>query len=337
MLDRLSAWSLTERSAVFVAAFTVGSFAIALALRFLADGLLPPGFPYLTFFPAVILTGFVCGTRAGAVSALFCGLAAWYFFIAPLNSFALTGGTLLALVFYAFVVATDLFLIALMRRAVRRMRHEADRAAKLAETNALMFHELQHRVSNNLQVMAALLKLQRRNVGDPAAQAALDAASARLDVVARVQRQLHDPARQDIDLARFLADMVPDVLATAGLAAGVELDLQAQPLRVSSDQSIPLALVCTELIANALEHAPDAEGRLRLTVRCAGADTGTALLEVSDNGPGLPAGFDLEQSRSLGLRIARQFAVQLGGQLTMANRHGQRGTRALLQFPLAAD
>ena len=336
MLDRLSAWSLKERSPAFVTVFTAGSFVIALALRFVADDLLPPGFPYLTFFPAVILTGFICGTRAGTVEALLCGLAAWYFFIAPENSFALGSGTLVALLFYAFVVATELFLIALMRRAVRRMRHEADRAAKLAETNTLMFHELQHRVSNNLQVVAALLKLQRRNVADPAAQAALDAASARLDIVARVQRQLHDPARQDMDLAVFLAEMVPDVLATAGPAGKVDLKMETQPLRIRPDQSIPLALVCTELIANAVEHGPDDSGHLHLTVRCAPTQTGEALLEVSDGGPGLPADFDLEQSRSLGLRIARQFAVQLGGQLTMTNRGGQRGTRALLQFPLMA-
>lgn len=336
MLDRLSAWSLKERSPVFITLFTLGSFAVALGLRFAADPLLPPGFPYLTFFPAVILTGFICGTRAGAAESLLCGLAAWYFFIAPQNSFALDGSTLVALLFYAFVVATDLFLIALMRRAVRRMRHEADRAARLAETNTLMFHELQHRVSNNLQVIAALLKLQRRNVADPSAQAALEAASARLDIVARVQRQLHDPGRQEMDLARFLADMVPDVLATAGPDRKVDLEMDTQPLRVSPDQAIPLALVCTELIANAMEHGPDESGHLQLTLRCAVAAPDTALLEISDRGPGLPADFDLEQSRSLGLRIARQFAVQLGGQLIMTNRSGQRGTRALLQFPPAS-
>lgn len=333
MLDRLSAWSLTTRSRPFVVGFTLGSFFIALALRFLVDPWLPAGFPYLTFFPAVILTGFICGTRAGTASAILCGFAAWYFFIAPANSFALTAGTAVALAFYVFVVTTDLLLIEIMRRALLRMRREADRAAGLAQTNALMFHELQHRVSNNLQVMASLLKLQRRNVTDPAAKAALDAASARLDIVGKVQRRLHDPNRQEVDLASFLAEMVPDVVEASGQCDHVTLTLYLHELRVSPEQSVPLALVCTELVANALEHGRGLDDHLALTVRCAPVSPSEAVVEISDSGTGLPESFDLDQSPSLGLRIARQFALQIGGQLSMENRPGAGGTRALLHFP----
>ena len=66
-------------------------FAVALGVRFAVDHLLPPGFPYLTFFPAIILTTFFFGLRPGIVSALLGGVAAWYFFIGPSGSFAMGG------------------------------------------------------------------------------------------------------------------------------------------------------------------------------------------------------------------------------------------------------
>jgi K+-sensing histidine kinase KdpD len=59
----------------------LGIVAGALALRMVTDPLLPPGFPYVTFFPAVIVTSFLFGVRLGVVSAALCGLIAWYFFI----------------------------------------------------------------------------------------------------------------------------------------------------------------------------------------------------------------------------------------------------------------
>ena len=80
--------------------------AAAWLLREITDPLLPPGFPYVTFFPAVIVTSFLFGVRLGSVSALLCGLLAWYFFIAPAG-FGLTSGSLFALAFYVFVVATE--------------------------------------------------------------------------------------------------------------------------------------------------------------------------------------------------------------------------------------
>ncbi|RZK86121.1 MAG: DUF4118 domain-containing protein [Methylobacterium sp.] len=57
--------------------------ALALGLRFALDDILPPGFPYLTFFPAVILTTFFFGLRPGITCATLSGFAAWYFFIPP--------------------------------------------------------------------------------------------------------------------------------------------------------------------------------------------------------------------------------------------------------------
>ncbi len=122
--------------------------------------------PYVTFFPAVIVASFLFGVRLGSVSAILCGLLAWYFFIPPHHSFVLTRATGFALAFYLFVVATDLSLVHWMQTANRQLARERERSESLAVTRELLFRELQHRVSNNLQVAAGLLSMQKRRLAD---------------------------------------------------------------------------------------------------------------------------------------------------------------------------
>jgi K+-sensing histidine kinase KdpD len=99
---------------------TLAIIVTAWLLRMVTNPLLPSGFPYVTFFPAVIVISFLFGVRLGSVAALVCGLLAWYFFIPPVGSLALTNGAGFALAFYIFVVATDL---ALMRLGVLIYSH----------------------------------------------------------------------------------------------------------------------------------------------------------------------------------------------------------------------
>jgi len=110
---------------------TLAIFGAAWAARALLDPLLPPGFPYVTFFPAVILTAFLFGLRAGLLSAVLCGAVAWYFFISPTRSFRIEGAEV-ALGLYVFVVATDLALLHGMRVANRLLREQRQTSLDLA-------------------------------------------------------------------------------------------------------------------------------------------------------------------------------------------------------------
>lgn len=106
----------------------------AFGLRYAIDGLLPPGFPYLTFFPAVIATAFWCGRGPALAAAIASGLLAWYFFIAPQGSFGLSPGALVALGFYVFVVAVDIILIDFLRRAQQAYRHRVAQLRTIMDT-----------------------------------------------------------------------------------------------------------------------------------------------------------------------------------------------------------
>ena len=92
----------------------LGALAIAgagLAMRLLANPVMPSGYPYVTFFPMVVIASLLLGWRNGTIAAVASGLAAWYFFITPERSFHFDGGVAMALTFYAFVVVTDILLI----------------------------------------------------------------------------------------------------------------------------------------------------------------------------------------------------------------------------------
>lgn len=331
-LERVSRWEPYSLPSCLRWGLAVLALAVALVIRYELEGFLPPGFPYLTFFPAILISAYFLGPAQGIFVAIASGAAAWYLFIPPLNSFAFSGATAVALAFYAFVAAVEIGLTTLAQAARRALSIEREAKEVLAEQRRLMFHELQHRVSNNLATVSGLLKLQRRMVSDDAAGVALDDSVRRIDLVARIMRNLHDPSGQTVDLARFLADTGRDILESTGATGRVALKVEADPLLVGPDVSVPLGLIATELLANTLEHGFPGENSGQIGVRLdAGQEEGRALLQIRDNGNGLPDGFDIEQARSLGLSIARQFAKQLGGTLVM-ERRPEGGTEARLEF-----
>lgn len=326
--ERFPLWKLSFPAELLVAAIAAGA---AAGLRWLIGAHLPPGFPFLTFFPVVILAAFLFGARTGILTAFGSGLAAWYFFLPPTHSWVLDGPAQFAMLFYAFITATEVALVHWMQRANRSLVAAREANARLAETRELLFRELQHRVSNNLQVVAALLTVQRRQVSDEAARASLDEAARRLAVVGRISRQLYDPAGSGQQLGPFLDTLAGDVIATSGRSDVTHHVNCVEGAQLSSEAAIPLALVVAEAVANAIEHgfAGQQNGRIGISV----AHEGKHLrVEVADDGRGLPASFDLELSHSLGLRIATMLARQLGGSFSLGPGV-ERGAVARLVLP----
>lgn len=166
-LQRLPAFASVQDSlspskliATYVASLIV--FAVALAVRAWFDPVLPAGFPFLTFFPAVIICGFVFGLRQGLMVAALSGLSAWYFFISP-GRFDFSVGTLLAMGLYLFVVTTALGLTYLLTSAYRHEITTRQEIQRLAEQQEVMAQELDHRLKNIFATINAIISLSLKN------------------------------------------------------------------------------------------------------------------------------------------------------------------------------
>lgn len=317
--------------------FAVALSLFALWLRWHLDAAFPPGYPYLTFFPAVILTSFLFGVRSGILCAILCGGFAWYFFIPPRLSLSMAPGTLTALLFYTGVVAIDIALVHLMQRANRRLhdareevRHLAEERGQLVERTQVLFQEVQHRVGNNLQMVGAVLALQLRSLTEPTARQAIADASARLSVIGQIQRQLYSPDGHLVALDGFIRQVANAVMASSA-RKGIACAVTAQEhIEVGPESAVPIALILSEAITNALEHAMDGShgDAIAIDMRREGEHV---ILEVRDFGRGLPAGFDADLVDSIGLRISRVLAEQLQAEYSLDD--AAPGTRMRLAMP----
>jgi two-component sensor histidine kinase len=322
-LERLPLWK-ERRMAAYAAA--AGLSAAAAGVRLALDPAIPTGFPFVLFFPAVIISAFLFGCGPGAFAGVLCGVMARYLFMAPAGSLSLDGPNAVTMLFYATVAVVDVALVDLMQRAqsvavaerersgvlAARSERLAARSERLAARTDLLFRELQHRVSNNLQMVGAVLTLQKREVLDPAARSALEQAAGKLQLIGRIQRQLYDVSGGRVALDVFLTELVDD-LAMAGGKPGITYGVDAEAgISLKPDALIPLALIMAEGVANALEHgfAERTSGHIAISVRAA---AGLIELTVTDDGEGLPLGFSSEGASSLGLRIASTLANQLEG------------------------
>ena len=216
---------------------------------------------------------------------------------------------------------------------------EIRRRERALLTKDATIREIHHRVKNNLQTVAALLRLQARRVTSPDARTALEESVRRVASIAIVHETLSTSVDEEVAF-----DAIVDRIAAAAVDVAAP-EMKVHLRRASSfgvlpaDIATPLAMVLNELLLNAVEHG--FAGRSGED----GDDLGEVVISahrfrrqlhvtVADNGKGLPEGFDLESVDRLGLQIVRTLAQgELRGSIEMRPRAGG-GTEAVLVVPL---
>ena len=199
-------------------------------------------------------------------------------------------------------------------------------------TKDATIREIHHRVKNNLQTVAALLRLQSRRISSPDARGALDDAMKRVAAIAVVHEilsQAFDTSVKFDDVADRLLRMVGDVAATGGL---VRMVREGSFGFVPADVATSLSLVLTELCQNAIEHGLSS-GSGEVEVRPI-RDGDTLRIEVIDNGLGLPDDFEVANTTSLGLSIVETLVSDLHGHFELGSNPDGPGARAVVTVPV---
>lgn len=196
----------------------------------------------------------------------------------------------------------------------------------------LLLREVYHRVKNNLQVTHSLLNIQSRVMTTIEAKKALAEAAARVRAMSLVHEKLYQSGRVErIGIQAFVEQITMFVRESAGFdpeRIAVSVVASGHDYEVELDVAVPLGLLINELVTNASKHAfPEGRlGNVRVTVH---GEAGEVELAVVDDGVGFSEEVLAEGGTSMGLRLSRGLARQLGGELV---GEGQSGSRWQVRF-----
>ncbi|HEX8526160.1 sensor histidine kinase [Allosphingosinicella sp.] len=321
---------------------------IALAffgLRYLLGGLdlEPSQLPlFMLFIPAVILAAFLFDRGSGYFAVLVSAGLGLYFMLdprQPLDAFRLGDATSLA----AFIVA-GLFAVAIVQTLRRNLDLLVERSGRLARSCAeleaqvlgleagdaqkeLLLSDINHRIKNQLQVVAGYMLIGQRDIADERAAELLGTAANRLKVLARVYDRLQLRRETTTVSARgFVEEMVNDLQPSLIGLRPIVLRAEAEEAEMSSGRAVTIGLMINELVTNAVRFAfaEDEPGNIFVYFRR--AEDGFSL-EVIDDG----RGFRSEaRSGSVGQRMLRGLVAQLEGTIIWS---GPPGTRVTVTFP----
>jgi two-component sensor histidine kinase len=198
----------------------------------------------------------------------------------------------------------------------------------LLQRQDIMAQEFEHRLLNSLQRVVSLLSLQSRTAG-PEAAAQLTVAADRIAAFGRVHRGLHRLDHlESVAFKQYLQRLCADIsgLLFRGETAQT-IAVEGQEIDIPTRFAIPLGFIVNELIVNSAKYA-----RSNITVGLETTPVTGHSLSVSDDGPGLPSGFDPAKSKGLGMKIISSLVKQIDGKLHIAAGESGRGARFTVTF-----
>ena len=236
-------------------------------------------------------------------------------------------------------VGEDFFdlLAASFEQVLDRTRLERAKAAAEAEFRAsnarleAMLSEVNHRVANSLQLVSAMIGLQKGVMTDERAREALEDTQRRIRAIAQVHRRLYTANDvEQVDLRDYLGALIEELGESwSSDAMPRTLTLMAEPIRVKTDRAVSIGVIVTELVTNACKYAyPDGAGEVRIRVA---REDAQCLLVVEDDGCGMAAD-EAPKGTGLGTKLIRAMAQSL--QTAVEYDPAHRGVRAMLRVPV---
>lgn len=308
---------------------TAALVVLALAVH-MALGNLMGGYPFLLFFPVIIVCGMVFDRGNGIFATLLSAVLAIYYLIPPYQALAMNSDEVVAVsLFIAIGLFMSVLVEALHRAYVNLEKSHAQIESSAHEQQVLM-DELTHRMRNHLATIAALLRLQSRSVDEPAAHAALSTAADRVQIIAQVHDRLGIQGdRAVVDSRGYITDLCDDLKSgLIGLRpVALELAIESHPIGIQ--KAVAIGLIINELLTNSLKYAfPDEKrGSIKITFERSDKEY---HLSVRDNGTGMDG---QQRGTGMGLKLVRTLAAQLGSDLEISDANP--GTEFVITFPVA--
>ena len=183
----------------------------------------------------------------------------------------------------------------------------------------VLVKEIHHRVKNNLQIISSLMSLQKSTVSDERLMQVLNESKMRVEAIALIHQKLYQDDKVNyVDFHSYLEELLE---MQRRLGRDVKCDLEASTAVLNLDVAVPLGLVISELITNAMKHGFKDINDPKLKVKLE-EHNGQYHLRVKDNGVGLPHDFTLENPTSFGSEIIVALTNQIDAEIEFHNDHG---------------
>lgn len=227
--------------------------------------------------------------------------------------------------------AGDIIGVVGVGRDIAELKQTELQLKHILEDKEVLLQETYHRVKNNLQVISSMLNLQARQAADPVTLSVLRETQNRILAMALIHEKLYESgALAQIPFASYIRDLATQLLQ-AYPQPGARITFGCDSLNLSIDPALLGGLILNELVSNCLRHAfaPQmTDGEVHISLRAV-AGSPDYVLAIRDNGRGFPPDLDISYPRTVGLRLVRRLAQQLGGNLEV--RTGM-GTEVRVRF-----
>lgn len=198
-----------------------------------------------------------------------------------------------------------------------------DQLRRLVTDREWLLKEIHHRVKNNLQIVISLLNSQAVYINNDAALSAIQDSKRRVYAMSLIHQKLYQSENiASISMPEYIRELVNHVQDSLGAGSQVIFKQDVEPLDLDVSQAIPLGLIINESIVNSVKYAFPGGQRGVVSVSLCHDDADHLLLNISDDGVGLPADFDVTEHHSLGLELIRGLSKQLKGRFNMVNNNG---------------
>jgi PAS domain S-box-containing protein len=203
-------------------------------------------------------------------------------------------------------------------------------ATSLLEKEVLL-KEVYHRVKNNLQTVSSVLSLQAASIKDPAVRDMFLENEHRVRSMALIHEKLYrSKTLAHIDFHEYLDGLATSLFRSYRVAGDVALRVDVKDVTLDIDTSITCGLLVNELLSNALKHAFPGGKSGEIAIVMHPVDGGNYALAFADDGVGLPSGFQIEKSKTLGMSLVNNLVHQLDGKMEIM---AGPGTRYVITFP----
>ncbi len=212
-------------------------------------------------------------------------------------------------------------------------KHMEEQIREALEEKGLLLREIHHRVKNNLQIIISLFNLQTSYVTDTNAYKALKEGQDRIKSMALIHERFYQTdGLSKIDFDDYIKRLAENLMQSFRISPDkVSLIIHAEKISLDIDTAVPCGLIINEIVSNSLKHAFKSERKGEIYIELSQTEPDRFRLVIADNGVGMPEGFSLESSDSLGIQLIQALTDQLEGVMHVESKPGE-GVKYIINF-----